>query len=166
VPVTLTQICDATGVTERTVRFYIQQGLLPPPDSHGPKASYPDAALARLQVIRHWQDRHLPLAEIRRLLEGMSEAGIRALADGASAPAGDAAAYAQALLQGRSTAAPVPPPAVRPVSPPRGLWERFQIAPDIEVHVRRPLTKADNRRLDEWLAEAARIFSPPGGGAS
>jgi hypothetical protein len=37
--------------------------------------------------------------------------------------------------------------------PMRSTWERITIAPDIELHVRRPLSRAQNRWLDRLLRE-------------
>jgi hypothetical protein len=43
-------------------------------------------------------------------------------------------------------------------SQPRSTWERITLHPDIELHVRRPLARADQRRLDELLEHARRLF--------
>lgn len=54
---------------------------------------------------------------------------------------------------------PVLPPV--PASPrflARSTWERIALHPDLELHVRRPLAHADQRRLDELLEQAKRIF--------
>ena len=37
----------------------------------------------------------------------------------------------------------------------RSQWERFVLAPDVELHVRRPLTRSQNRGVARLL-EAAR----------
>jgi len=55
---------------------------------------------------------------------------------------------------------PVPMPAVgpRPVPGERSTWERIPLAPDLELHVRRPLDRETNRRLDRLLAFARELF--------
>ena len=44
--------------------------------------------------------------------------------------------------------------------PARSTWERIVLHPDLELHVRRPLARADQRRLDELLEQARRLFGP------
>jgi DNA-binding transcriptional MerR regulator len=55
-------------------------------------------------------------------------------------------------------AAPAAPPAAAGGAPPaadRSHWERYTLAPDVELHVRRPLTRSQNRAVAS-LVEAAR----------
>ena len=77
---TLTELADLAGVTPRTVRYYIGQGLLPSVGQSGPGAKYGDDHLARLRLIRRLQREHLPLAEIRRRLDRLDDAEIAELA--------------------------------------------------------------------------------------
>ena len=65
----LTELADRAGVSIRTVRYYIQQGLLPRPEARGPGAHYKEEHLDRLLLIKRLQKEHLPLAEIRRSIE-------------------------------------------------------------------------------------------------
>ena len=62
----LNELADAAGVTPRTVRYYVQQGLLPAPAARGPGAHYERDHLDRLRLIKRLQRQHYPLAEIRR----------------------------------------------------------------------------------------------------
>ena len=56
-------------INPRTIRSYIQQGLLSGPDSLGRNARYSDYHLKRLRVIRTLKEvHHLPLSEIRRIV--------------------------------------------------------------------------------------------------
>ena len=59
---TLKTLCKVAGVSPRTVRYYIQQGLLPPPDRAGPGATYGQGHVDRLLLILRLKDQHLPLA--------------------------------------------------------------------------------------------------------
>lgn len=57
------------GLTTKTVRFYEQAGLLPPPPrTDTGYRDYPPKALARLRFIRDAQSAGLTLAEIRGVL--------------------------------------------------------------------------------------------------
>ena len=68
---TLQQLADEAGVTPRTIRYYIAQGLLASPGA-GSGARYTDVHLERLRLIRQLQRNHLPLAEIRKQLTGQA----------------------------------------------------------------------------------------------
>jgi DNA-binding transcriptional MerR regulator len=194
-------------VTPRTVRYYVAQGLLPSPGTQGPASRYDDGHLARLRLIRRLQRRHLPLAEIRRQLAGLSDTEVRSALDEADRPdprpaaSGSALDYVRGLLRpttepraqppGRpmrvfsqlSTLQPSgrlvdaggtrrPPPGMplgvaepRPVSPvlpapppDRSQWERISLAPDIELHIRRPLSRPVNKRVERLVAFARSIL--------
>ena len=69
----LNELSDRAGVTTRTVRYYIQQGLLPAPEAQGPSTRYGQGHLDRLLLIRQLQREHQPLAEIRAQLEGLRD---------------------------------------------------------------------------------------------
>lgn len=78
-PETAFSIDDLTaraGITVRTVRYYIGEGLLPPPLGAGPGTRYTREHLDRLLLIGALKDRYLPLREIRRQLQGMDAAGV------------------------------------------------------------------------------------------
>lgn len=70
-PYSLDELTELAGVTIRTVRYYISEGLLPPPDGGGPRSTYTDVHLNRLRLISRLKDAYLPLREIRRQLQGM-----------------------------------------------------------------------------------------------
>jgi DNA-binding transcriptional MerR regulator len=69
---TVEELAERAGVSVRTVRYYISQGLLPGPDGRGRAAAYKDDHLARLLLIRRLADQHVPLAEQRQRLEGLT----------------------------------------------------------------------------------------------
>ena len=43
-------------------------------------------------------------------------------------------------------------------APGRSHWERISLSPDIELHVRRPLSRTANRKLDQLIEQAAKLF--------
>jgi DNA-binding transcriptional MerR regulator len=176
---TLADLCEVVAVTPRTVRYYVAQGLLRSPSGAGPGARYDGAHLARLRLIRRLQREHLPLAEIRRRLGALSDAEVLARAeDVAEAPSGSALDYIRGALATRGIAGPVgllrAAPAPAPVSPAaiaetsaaygptdgsiaRSQWDRIVLDPDIELHVRRPLSRAQARAVDRLVAAARQI---------
>ena len=179
---TLTELADLAGVTARTVRYYISQGLLAVDVSPGPGPKYDDTHLARLRLIRRLQAEHLPLAEIRHRLEGLSDDDVIALAGEPAPPPQDSALdyirnltrpthqVSEDLALGFSEPPPqflrrasMSPP--EPATPPpqttlqRSQWERIDLAPDIELHVRRPLSRATAKQLDRLITIARDLFA-------
>ena len=76
---TLAELVERAGVSVRTVRYYISEGLLPPPNSTGPGSSYGPGHLLRLRLIQRLKDAYLPLKEIRRRLAGLGDEEVRAI---------------------------------------------------------------------------------------
>jgi DNA-binding transcriptional MerR regulator len=181
----LTELADLAGVTPRTVRYYLAQGLLPAIGQSGPGSKYDATHLLRLRLIRRLQAEHLPLAEIRRRLDDLTEADIRTLATaGEPAPPPDSALdYLRTVLGG--TQKPILPPrfarspiatAVHaphrlqiseakssfpdaPTTPiERSQWERIALAPDVELQIRRPLTRAQQKGIDRLVTIARELL--------
>lgn len=164
---TLQQLADEAGVTPRTIRYYIAQGLLASPGA-GSSARYSDAHLERLRLIRQLQRNHLPLAEIRKQLAGQAAVDyirsvmpepspVRAMASGvASTKAPD---WLSKTLT--PPARLVGPPVRQPQpsqEPDRSQWDRVSLSPDVELHVRRPLTRDQNRRVDRLIGLARQLL--------
>jgi DNA-binding transcriptional MerR regulator len=66
-----------SGLPVRTLHYYMAEGLLPGPDKRGKNASYSQEHLDRLDLILILKELHLPLKEIRALLENMTPAEIQ-----------------------------------------------------------------------------------------
>ena len=180
----LSELCHLASVTPRTVRYYIQQGLLPSPGQLGRGAKYQDSHLDRLRLIRRLQREHLPLAEIRARLSQLRNEEIPGLLQQPAAPpVGLAADYVRAVLASADArSAPASPgagagPVVAPRPPilasvqsgraaapsgkpgsVRSQWERILLAGDVELHLRRPLSRELNRRVERLLDQARQIF--------
>jgi DNA-binding transcriptional MerR regulator len=76
---TIDELADLVGVSVRTIRFYIAEGLLPGADSRGRGPGYTEEHLLRLRLARRLVDQHLPLADARDRLAGLSVDDLRAL---------------------------------------------------------------------------------------
>lgn len=63
------ELAKAAGITVRTVRFYRERGLIPPPRREGRIAWYDDHHLARLRTIAALLDRGHTLSGIAELAE-------------------------------------------------------------------------------------------------
>jgi DNA-binding transcriptional MerR regulator len=190
----LTELADLAGVTPRTVRYYLSQGLLPAVGQSGPGSKYDHGHLARLRLIRRLQAEHLPLAEIRRRLDALDDDQIRELAgsERPAPPPGSALDYLRSVLGGQASRRPATPGpgfaarAPRPASAPdlvaerlderyaatpatalaataappieRSQWERIVLAPDVELHIRRPLARAQNKQVDRLVTIARELL--------
>jgi DNA-binding transcriptional MerR regulator len=86
---TLEELAEETGIEARTIRSYIEKGLLPSSQSRGRGAAYLPEHLVRLRVIkmlrRAWPN--LSLADIRIRLQQLTLEDIQALSEGRIAAA-------------------------------------------------------------------------------
>jgi DNA-binding transcriptional MerR regulator len=171
----LNALADRAGVSPRTVRYYIQQGLLPAPDK-GPGAHYGPEHLERLLLIKRFQREHLPLAEIRRLLEeagGSIDSAEQHLSSRHNRMS-SAEEYISRVLSGESRKVserddtvgrqhPHPPSSLKKqLLATRSQWDRVALSSDIELHVRRPLSPEQNKQLKRLLDAARQIFEEEG----
>lgn len=64
----ITELCTLADLSARTVRFYIQQGLVSRPTGEKKGAKYSKSHLDQLLSIKRWQAAGLSLERIRELL--------------------------------------------------------------------------------------------------
>jgi DNA-binding transcriptional MerR regulator len=134
----IADLAAAGGVSRRTVRFYVQRGLLPPPGSLGRGARYTTAHLARLLEIKAWQEQGVPLEEIRGRLQDAQPDRPAAGAEHLAAR-DDRPAHRLSLER----AEPATPTADALSGLPGSGWFRQPLARGFELHVAaavRPLT--------------------------
>lgn len=118
---TLQELAELSGVEQRTIRSYVERGILPGPDSLGRGARYPREALDRLRVLLLLRDanRALTLDQVRVLLQSLNPRQLRDIASGAlrigavvdtdALPApgrGDALAYLKSIQPAPEPAGP------------------------------------------------------------
>jgi DNA-binding transcriptional MerR regulator len=118
------ELASLGGVTRRTVRYYVQAGLLPAPLGVGRGRHYGPEHLARLQAVKALQERGLSLEAVRNELEAR---------------------------RGRPRASAATGPAESGVA--RSAWTRVELVPGVELHVsgRRRLPPPGRlRELAEW----------------
>lgn len=120
----IAELADLGGVSRRTVRYYVQEGLLPPPFGVGRGDHYGPAHLARLAQVRELQEAGHSLDEIRHRLDG-----------------------AVRIPPLPAAAAPAAIPAVT-----RETWRRLTLAPGVELHVSAAVPLLPAARLQELAA--------------
>ena len=63
---TIQELCDRTGFPRRTIHFYTQQGIIPPPVGSGLGARYQSEHLLKLKLIPVFRKQGLRLDDIRQ----------------------------------------------------------------------------------------------------
>src|SRR5277367_4667701 len=81
----MAELAARSGVARETIHFYLREGLLPRPEKGGRTvAFYGEEHIERLRLIRRLrEEKYLPIAVIRRLLESpaAAERDVGVLAD-------------------------------------------------------------------------------------
>jgi DNA-binding transcriptional MerR regulator len=146
----LAGLAAASGISQRTIRYYITEGLLPPPVGVGPSAAYTAAHRDRLALIARLKERYLPLRAIAEHLKALDDQAVRVELATPAIPA--APAPQEKVSAAHPPAVPVPASA-----PPHDLWTRVVLADGVELHVR-----ADRLRqpvpLDALVQQARRLL--------
>ncbi len=161
------QLAEKAGVSVRTIRFYISEGLLAVPPTRGRYTVYSDEYLDRLELIKRLKDSFLPLKEIRDRVTGLSWEEVKqALAqpaaqavDRESSPSGESALrYISRFLTASPPAAPRVN-AMRSPAPPPESWERLTLAPGVELHIRSDASPAHQRLARQIVEYAKKLFN-------
>jgi DNA-binding transcriptional MerR regulator len=143
---------------ERTIRYYLTEGLLSPAeDKQGTASVFSHRHMLQLLVVKKLQSEHLPIRKIRDLVAGRTERELERLlgVEGSTTVKNEALSYLEKLLM-KPTAPPSPqsPQAFRPspssaaqagsaplaphsspMSAGNGTWSRLEIEPGLELHV-------------------------------
>ena len=157
------KLVTESGVPRRTIYFYVQQELLPPPQGAGLAAYYTEEHLLRLQMIPILRQQGLRLDDIRERFARMSVEEMRKQVS--------EAAYRAPAAQPAS-----PPPDLRATaldSPaPRGIvdqlpgwgekdYTHYTLPAGITLSAPAQMNPIDRQRLNQLLLAARRIFSTP-----
>ena len=99
------------------------------------------------------------VAEFEPMIAGLVPAAVRAGLD-AGRRAGPRASTPPPVQPGPAPATspsiPVAPGSRRP--PDRSTWERLAVTPDVELHVRRPLDRLTNKKVEQLVRIARELF--------
>jgi DNA-binding transcriptional MerR regulator len=172
---TVEELAERGHVSVRTVRFYIAEGLLPGPGSRGKAATYGEDHLLRLHLIRRLAERHVPLAEMRDLLDRLSSDEARTLlaeedrratelrrAEESPSPkeyvaallSHARAARQQTLAEPPAMLAPQPPASAGQGQQSAQTWQRWELAPGVELHVRADALDRFHKLIERLLRAA------------
>ncbi len=167
----ISELAERAGVSLRTVRYYVSEGLLPPPGGASQKSVYTREHLLRLEAIKRLKARYLPLAEIRRTLAGMSlvemEELVRSEPPAVRSKALDYLASIMPGTQAReqysppsSVEAPRPPQTQRVFS---SVWQHVRLAPGVELQYQLSGNPERDTRIARLIDEATDLLKdlPP-----
>ena len=144
---------------ERTIRYYMAEGLVQTPEEkQGTASVFGYVNLLQLLTVKKLQAEHLPIRKIRELVAGKNEQELETLLGvrGASGRKTEAKQYLETLLASaprqplmETSAAPSPQAAAGQSH----SWQRVEIEPGLELHVRSdyapPPTSARTKSLLE-----------------
>ncbi len=173
-----------SGLSVRTVRYYMQQGLLPGPDTAGKYASYSQHHLDHLTMVQRLKGLHLPLKQIQRLIANMPREDMRQLLEMQDKMAlkklsikadawqdlgedlSSAKDYIEALAsrQARVRHIAESPPAYaqthegHPQAQVAERWSKIRLAEGVELSVREQESRALRDEIEKLMAAARKIF--------
>lgn len=173
----ISELADRTSVSTRTIRYYIEEGLLPQPEVRGKYAVFTTDYLHRLRLIKVLKDTYLPLKEIKVLLDTLDNTQISEYLEKFDRdPVGTLASLQ--VLPAHSQAQSIKESALEYITRLRGntqgsrpyrktnpqpaaidalptahktkkeTWQRIELKPGIELHVRQPLAAEDQQLID------------------
>lgn len=130
------ELCEQTGLPRRTIHFYVQQGILPPPSGAGLGAVYDENHLVRLKLIPILRQRGLRLDEIRQRFQATSLPDLQRM-----------------LEQAREVVWPVqlPLPAGR-------SYTHYALPAGMTLITPTALSQSDRNKLTQLLQEVQRIW--------
>lgn len=145
----LDELAAAAGVSARTVRYYVQRGLLPGPVFRGKDSAYDQGHLVRLRAIKRLQEAFLPLDAIQAELSKRSLEEIEKLADGEPLAASP-------LAPSPIAQAPLAPPPKRG-GPDAQQWTKWTLAPGLELTLSHDAAPEVRALAEALLARARRL---------
>jgi DNA-binding transcriptional MerR regulator len=145
----LDELAHATGMSARTVRYYVQRGLLPPAAFRGKDTSYGHEHLVRLRAIRRLQEAFFPLDAIAVELGSRTLAEIERIAEGKAMPAQAAAPSGASTTEDARAPDEHPRLAIeRQVS---RVFRRIELFPGVELTVADDAPEKSVRLVSEML---------------
>jgi DNA-binding transcriptional MerR regulator len=85
----IAEVEDLTGLTARTVRFYITEGIIPPAHGRGPSAKYDRNQVMRLRLVQQFKSERLPLGEIKNQLNDLTDRQVASILNADAEPIGE-----------------------------------------------------------------------------
>ena len=182
----ISELAKKAQVSVRTIRYYIDEGLLPPPTTTGRYATYGEDYLTRLGLIKELQNAYLPLKEIRKQISHLMIEEIEELleqyqtkpeqqmplaesSDDNQTDPPTAIEYLSKVLEAHTEEyqKPEQPRARLQRSNPKAarddqdtiVFRRFELGEGIELTIPENIYRRHRSLLDNWIINAKRNFS-------
>lgn len=182
---TIDELTEETGISVRTIHYYIKKGLLPNPKSRGPSTRYGQEYIDRLKLIQVLKANHHPLDEIATLLGKITETDISRFAilgeqnflrylqiSNSEEPvaqakeemkAEEAREYIRQVLNLSNTTTgklrqpsqKIPP---QPLNPTASSWARIELTDGVELHVDNNKIVSIKEKIDQLVRYAAKLL--------
>jgi DNA-binding transcriptional MerR regulator len=149
------ELARAAGMSVRTVRYYVQRGLLPAAAFRGKDTAYDHAHLARLRAIRRLQEAFFPLDAIAAELDGRSLHEIEEIADGKVkpvSPLGGSESASESAVGERDARRDDDDPRAAIARQASRLYRRIELFPGVDLTVAEDAPDKSVRLVKEMLA--------------
>jgi DNA-binding transcriptional MerR regulator len=159
------ELVTETGVPRRTIYFYVQQGVLPPPQGAGLAAYYSEDHLLRLKLIPVLRGQGLRLVEIREQFTRMDTQEMRSKLETARAAQEAAQKAPKPADRLPGTTRSIHPPAPTGIGP---GWDapaeaerhlHYRLPGGITLSVPESLSITERQRVNLLIQAAKQIFS-------
>ena len=172
----------SSELNERTLRYYISEGLMDAPDDKGSAAVYSKKHLLQVLVVKALQARYLPIKRIREILWGKREKELEGILrdyvreqsvsqrglPGLDLPRRDVRAYEPASFRGPvdrdDPSEQIPkfePRTLQAYEPEVASWKRLDLDDGVELHIRddrmKALSKSEIKRIVDRLLTLLKV---------
>jgi DNA-binding transcriptional MerR regulator len=176
------ELAEKTGVSVRTIRYYISEGLLPSPQTRGRYTVYDEDYIERIELIKRLKEAFLPIREIRMMLESKSKVEIDEFLshyENTRTTENDALNYIAGVMENKNEYSRRPD-TMQIQSPPSESrvnrsampmakrpsdfgsddnWKRFEIIPGFEFHITERTFNRHQREIQQMIEKAKAILS-------
>ena len=175
------QLAKSAGVTTRTIRFYVAEGLLAKPEKKGTRQVYSSLHLTTLKLISAMKAMYLPLWRIGQELEGTTESDMLKLLEEIAASKGtynnpfhplppilrsESGQYLLRETPAEYNSASPAPPVHADLPPPEYImstenWKRIQIRPGVELHFKAARDPNFVKWIEHIVVHARKTYGDP-----
>ncbi len=134
----ISEVAALTNCTKRTIRYYVQLNLIPPPVTSGRNSFYDDNHVRLIKLIKKLQDEYLPLSKIKDIIDDKKNLN-RYLKSPGKSPAGspEFSAVRQRMI-------------------------RVSISPDVEIHFKDYLPGTLKNKIEKIINFSVELFNSEG----
>ena len=148
---TIQELSELTGFSRRTIRYYIQEGLLEPPAGRGRGGYYYDSHLQLLSKIRGLQRQGLNLSSIAQILREAEAETLDTIKINIEKKSLLSKFHCEVIAEAI--------PEETPQSPSRQVWIQYPLADGIALNVRRDIDIQQRKKIDQILRLADALIN-------